>query len=878
MTEPSRKPRESPDSTPDPLPNLPRDVEPLLDAPLNSSSDTPHEDLDGQLNPDKKVGGFDLDDLAERALIPRLKAAEQLLNLIESVKAAEPEGPVDATATSDDEFFIDPRNPLGKYRLLQELGRGGMGVVFRARDPQLERDIAIKVLSSRRMANPEWLLRFQREARAASALNHPNILTVFEIGESHGQHFLATELVEGMTLRQRIAAGPIGIQESLAYAEQMGSALAAAHAVGIVHRDLKPDNVMIRRDGLLKILDFGLAKQVVPLAPNSTTGFSGMEPFATRLSDAAVPYASLSGTIIGTVRYMSPEQARGLPVDPRTDIFSLGVVLYELLTGCHPFEGETSSDVLAAILDRAPIPMSQHLRSIPADLVRVVLKCLSKNRDQRYGSIRDLMDDLERVTSVGRSGNASARSAVDIEEEARESVRDGQVQSGPFAAMREPEIPRVSYAASGDINIAYQVLGDGPFDLVFVMGWVSHLEWFWREPSFAAFLRRLATFSRVILFDKRGTGLSDKVPVDQLPTLEQRMDDVRAVMEAVGSERAVLCGISEGGPMCALFSATYPEKTIALTMIGCYARRLWAQDYPWGPTEAQRQRFLDEIRRTWGGPVGIDDRAPSRARDPQFRDWWAAYLRMGASPGAALALTNMNAQIDVRPVLPLVQVPTLVIHRTGDRCLRVEEGRYLADHIPGSKWVELPGADHLPFVGDQEAILSELEEFLTGVRQPLSVDRVLATVIHVAFEPDSAASDRTNEGTTSRTQTLAAHIVRAVDLFRGRNLRLDRDLAIALFDGPARAVRAAIAVCDSARRLGVRVRIGVHTGECDVVQNLPSGKTVDLARDIARRGAFGDVLVTATVRDLIVGSGLPFVEHSNFDAEGQDLALFQVAR
>src|SRR5690606_1583862 len=257
--------------------------------------------------------------------------------------------------------------------------------------------------------------------------------------------------------------------------------------------------------------------------------------------------------------------------------------------------------------------------------------------------------------------------------------------------------PETRYVLSGDANIAYQVVGDGPIDVVFVMGWISHLEYFWKNHLFASFLERLASFSRLILFDKRGTGLSDRVPLNELPTLEQRMEDVRAVMDAVGSERAVLIGISEGGPMCSLFAATYPERTFALVMIGTYAKRIWDKDYPWAPTEEQRQAFLELMRRDWGKPVGIEERAPSLATDPEFRDWWGTYLRMGASPGAAVALTKMNAEIDVRNVLPSIRVPTLVIHRSDDRCLKVEEGRFVASKISNCKFVELDGPDHLPF-------------------------------------------------------------------------------------------------------------------------------------------------------------------------------------
>ncbi|MBA3692704.1 MAG: alpha/beta fold hydrolase [Acidobacteria bacterium] len=291
--------------------------------------------------------------------------------------------------------------------------------------------------------------------------------------------------------------------------------------------------------------------------------------------------------------------------------------------------------------------------------------------------------------------------------------------------------PETHYVQNGDVNIAYQVVGSGDLDIVFVMGWVSHLEYFWEEPHFAQFLNRLAAFSRLILFDKRGTGLSDRVPVNELPTLEQRMDDVRAVMDAVGSERAALVGVSEGGPMCSLFAATYPEKTAALVMIGTYAKRIWEEDYPWGVSLAYRDKFFELLQTDWGKPVGIEERAPSLATDEDFRNWWATYLRMGASPGAAVALTKMNAEIDVREVLPTIRVPSLVIHRSGDLCLKVEEGRFVASKIPACKYVELGGVDHLPFVGNQDEILDEIEEFLTGVRHAQEYDRVLATVMNV---------------------------------------------------------------------------------------------------------------------------------------------------
>jgi pimeloyl-ACP methyl ester carboxylesterase/DNA-binding winged helix-turn-helix (wHTH) protein len=425
--------------------------------------------------------------------------------------------------------------------------------------------------------------------------------------------------------------------------------------------------------------------------------------------------------------------------------------------------------------------------------------------------------------------------------------------------LADKRAPETRYAQSGDVNIAYQVIGNAPLDLVFVMGWVSHLEYFWEEPSFARFLTRLASFSRLILFDKRGTGLSDRVPIRELPTLEQRMDDVRAVMEAVGSKRAVLCGVSEGGPMCSLFAATYPEKTNALVMIGTYAKRIRDAEYPWAPTQEERQNFYEEMQRDWGGPVGLEERAPSVANDPHFREWWATYLRMGASPGAALALTKMNADIDVRHVLPSIRVPTLVIHRENDQCLRAEEGRYVASRIPGSKYIELPGVDHLPFVGDQDAILDEIEEFLTGVRQATGYDRVLATVVFTRIIDAVAQAAKVGEWRwRDLLERYTSYIRRELELFRGREVEIVDGSLLATFDGPARAIRCACAILDAAARLGIRVRVGLHTGECDMLEDKVGGIAVTIGAQVAEHATNGEVFVSHTVKDLVAGSGIGF--------------------
>jgi len=326
--------------------------------------------------------------------------------------------------------------------------------------------------------------------------------------------------------------------------------------------------------------------------------------------------------------------------------------------------------------------------------------------------------------------------------------------------------------------------------------------------------------------------------------------------------------------MCSLFAATYPDKTIALVMIGCYARRLKGDGYPWGPTEEEREQFFEEIRQHWGGPVGLEERAPSMAHDPHFREWWAAYLRHGASPGAALALTKMNTEIDIRHVLPTVRVPSLIIHRSGDACLNIEEGRYLARNIPGAKFVELSGVDHLPFVGDQEGILDEIEEFLTGMRHAPHFDRVLATVLVARV----SAEDRAKWPDLLDLHHSFAR--KEVELFKGRAVEIAGDQLLATFDGPARAIRAASAIRDSAIRLGVELRSGLHTGECDAVGERVSGHALAVAIEIARQAEPGEVLVSSTVKDLVAGSGISLSERGSFALKANlgEWRLFVVLR
>jgi class 3 adenylate cyclase len=429
--------------------------------------------------------------------------------------------------------------------------------------------------------------------------------------------------------------------------------------------------------------------------------------------------------------------------------------------------------------------------------------------------------------------------------------------------------PKVRYARSGEVNIAYQVLGEGPIDLVYVMGWVSHLEAFWMDPAQERFFRRLASFSRLILFDKRGTGLPDRVAINQLPTLEERMDDVRAVMDAVGSKQAALFGVSEGGPMCALFSATYPQRTSALIMYGSYAKRVWDPEYPWAPRPEERQRWYDQLEQGWGGVVDINTLAPTAAGDPRFREWWATYLRMSASPGAALALGRMNTQVDIRHVLPTIRVPTLIVHRVGDRDIDVGGARYMAERIPGAKYVELPGDDHLPFVGDQDSILDQVEEFLTGASHHFEPDRILATVLFTDIVGSTERAAALGDRRWRELLELHNRLVRGqLERFRGREVDTAGDGFLATFDGPARAIRCAIACRDELAQAGIQVKAGLHTGECELVGDKVRGISVHIGARVASLAAPGEVLVSSTVKDLVAGSGLEFEERGTHQLRG----------
>jgi pimeloyl-ACP methyl ester carboxylesterase len=430
--------------------------------------------------------------------------------------------------------------------------------------------------------------------------------------------------------------------------------------------------------------------------------------------------------------------------------------------------------------------------------------------------------------------------------------------------------PATRYANSGDASIAYQVVGEGPLDVVLVLGFATHLELQWELPAFARFFERIGSFARLILFDKRGMGLSD--PVAEVPTLEQRIDDVRSVMDAAGSERAALIGISEGGPMSVLYAATHPERVTALVLCGAMARTTEAPDYPWAsPAEALRESAAQFIAPYWGQNAEgmVELFAPSLLGDPRAVQFTARMERSAASPAMVQQIFEMFLDIDVRAVLPTLRVPTLVLHRRGDRVVNWRAGRELAAQIPGARYVELEGIDHLPWAGDTDAVLGEIEEFLTGTRTAPEPDRVLATVM---FTDIVGSTERATElGDARWRELLGEHdavVRRELARFRGREVKSLGDGYLATFDGPARAIRCGAAIAEAAKSLGLEVRTGLHTGEVELIGDDVGGIAVHIAARVGSLAGGGEVLCSSTVKDLVAGSGIPFEDRGATELKG----------
>jgi pimeloyl-ACP methyl ester carboxylesterase len=422
-----------------------------------------------------------------------------------------------------------------------------------------------------------------------------------------------------------------------------------------------------------------------------------------------------------------------------------------------------------------------------------------------------------------------------------------------LGAMR----PKTHYAKAGDVSIAYQVTGDGPIDLVRVPGWISNVDYDWEYPPQARLLERLSQFTRLIRFDKRGTGLSDREV--GFPTLEQRMEDVHAVMDAVGSTRAVLFGTSEGGNMCILFAATYPDRTQGLILHGCQARGEWAPDYPWAATKEETERELADLARDWGAAIDLKQGAPSLADDQLAQEWSAAYMRYAASPQAALAMWKLGAEVDVRGILSSIRVPTLVLQKEQDRWIKQEEGRYLASNIPGARYVLLPGTDHLIWGDGQDDLIAEIEEFVTGVRPSETSERALLTVLFTDIVGSTRLAaergDRQWKELLQRHHDVARHEFRK---FGGTEVKPTGDGFLATFVSPTPAINCATAIRAGMANLSLPIRASIHTGECDIRAGDLSGLAVHLASRLLAHAGQGDIVVSRTVKDLLVGSGFKF--------------------
>ena len=423
--------------------------------------------------------------------------------------------------------------------------------------------------------------------------------------------------------------------------------------------------------------------------------------------------------------------------------------------------------------------------------------------------------------------------------------------------------PKTHYAMSDDVHIAYQVYGEGSKDLILVPGFISQIEHYWDDPSFARWLNRLGSFARVVLFDKRGTGLSDRVAV---PDMDKRMDDIRAVMDAVGLEKASVMGISEGGSLATLFAAYHPQRCENLIVYGGFA-----SFKSWFPTEEALEELFGYIDTAWGSGASVPHFVPSMAGDEEFQEWWGKYERLGASPRDVKAIMRMNSQIDITDVLPSVKVPTLILHKTDDVLIDVEGGRTLARLIPDAKLVEFPGSDHFAFIGDDkgERVLSEIDEFLTGSKPEPVVDRVLAAVVFTDIVDSTTQAQTLGDNDWHKLLDAHDRVVRQeLRRFRGNEIKSLGDGFLATFDGPGRAIKCAKAICDAVAPLGINVRVGVHTGEIEFTESDVRGIAVNIASRIANLGQADDIMVSRTVKDLVAGSGFSFEDFGSHAFKG----------
>jgi pimeloyl-ACP methyl ester carboxylesterase len=651
---------------------------------------------------------------------------------------------------------------VGRYRVTAHLGDGGTSVVYRAVDEELGREVALKLLHGSG-TGADRRSRLGREARALAALSHPNIVAIHDVGDHDGTPYLALELLEGETLRERLRRGRLDDAAALDLARQILAALVAAHDRGIVHRDLKPENLFLTAGGPLKVLDFGLAKRLVGL------GAAGETP-------------TLAGVLVGTAAYMAPEQLRLGTVDERTDLFAFGAVVHEMATGAIAFAAPTFVDTAQRILHDEPPPLAGPLAAIAA-------RCLAKDPADRFASARDVLAALA----------------------------EGAVAPRPA----RPLVPVTRYARSGDVHIGYQTVGDGPTALVIVPGFVSNIEQLWEDADTARQLTDLARRVRLVLFDKRGTGLSDRVSEPVVQVLEHRVDDIRVVMDHAGVPSAAVLGVSEGAPIGLRFAVTYPERVRSLILYGGYAA--------FQPSETMAT-MVSMVKNGWGSGQTLDLFGPSAAADPAKRRWWAKLERLAASPGAAAHHLEVLAQMDVNAVLGLVRTPTLLLHRTGDRVVPVTASRILAARIPGARLVEHAGDDHLMMLGDADRLGEDMVAFVDEIGAGRLADRDAAALVRV----ESALADPV----VVRLPSAPAAVKTA------QRAAAAGDRAAVILDIEPRAERAQAALAAAARRAGA-----------------------------------GEVLVTAEVRGVVWDGRLAFEDrgvHSLVD-DGPAARLFAVS-
>jgi pimeloyl-ACP methyl ester carboxylesterase len=562
---------------------------------------------------------------------------------------------------------LQPGASLGPYVLGAMLGAGGMGEVFRAIDTRLRRDVAVKLLPADLSADSGRRQRFEREALAVARLNHPNILTLHDIGEHDGILYLVTELLEGETLRARLATGLPAWRQALQWAVDLLSGLAAAHDHGVVHRDLKPDNVWLTRDDRIKILDFGIAKIATP-GDAATRSFSG---------DGPAPLTR-SGMILGTTGYMSPEQIRGLPVDARSDIFAFGALLYEMLGGRRPFDGGSPMDVMTAVLRDDPLPLALP-PGAPPTLGGLVARCLAKEPGERFADARETARALESLGDAPGIGG---------------STRPAHAGASPDPDAGRIE-QRIAYCTTADgVRIAYATAGNGPV-IVRVLGWFTHLEMEWAWPALRFLWQRLAEEFTVVRYDGRGIGLSDRWTADF--TEETRQLDLDAVLNAVGAGRAALFGISEGAWTAATYATTHPDRIDGLVIYGGYARGKRARP---GFDAEEDRALLTLMRKGWGRETPafrqvFTSQFFHEDADPELLAYFNELQRASADPEtAARYVESSHARGDGTDIFRRVRTPTLVVHRRGDRSVSFEEGRHCAALIPGARFLPLPGSAH----------------------------------------------------------------------------------------------------------------------------------------------------------------------------------------